>query len=454
MCPLVFAGFAPHPPLLIEGVGDELKGEARPTDLAYKQLADSLVAAKPTTVVVVSPHGPVFADTYTIAGWDTLTGDFTPFGSPVSMAWPGAKEYIERARQLAEERRLPLAVINSRQLASHRYSPSLDHGTMVPLWYLQQAGWQGTVACVRIGALSPNQCHEIGKVLAAAAADEAVALIASGDLSHCLSEDGPSPYNPAGAEFDRLIADSLRAADFEAVLSIPAQLRQRAAECGWRPLVTLLGALHGRETGSEVLSYQGPYGVGYLIATFPFAAGETPAELSLAGPTGASEHASLAREAIRTHLAEGKVLEMPQPPLSLAAPAGAFVSLKLAGQLRGCIGTIEPVQKNLAAEIIANAIAAATEDPRFQPLRLEELGDVAISVDVLSPPAPAEFTDLDPAELGLIAQWQGRRGLLLPNLAGVESPEEQLRIVCQKAGIPWNRAKEAQLFVFRVKRFY
>lgn len=455
MCPLVFAGFAPHPALLIEGVGDELKREARPTDKAYKQLAASLLATKPSTVVVVSPHGPVFADTYTIAGWDTLVGDFTPFGSPVSMVWSGAKEYIERARKLAEERGLPLAVINSRQLANHRYSPNLDHGTMVPLWYLQQAGWQGTIACVRIGGLPPDQCYDIGKILAAAATDEDVALIASGDLSHCLSEDGPSPYNPAGAEFDKLIADSLAAGDYEAVLSIPVQLRQRAAECGWRPLVTLLGALSGRKTRSEVLSYQGPYGVGYLIAAFPFLAGEKPeGEISRPNHTAVSEHASLAKEAIQTYLTSGKVLELPQPPLSLATPAAAFVSLKLAGQLRGCMGTIEPARENLAAEIVANAIAAATKDPRFKPLSREELAEVAISVDVLSPPEPAEFSDLAPAKFGLIAQWQGRRGLLLPDLAGVDSPEEQLRIVCQKAGIPWDKAEEAQLFIFRVKRFY
>lgn len=455
MCPLVFAGFAPHPPLLIEGVGDELKQEAAPTDQAYRRLAAGLIQANPTVVVLVTPHGPVFTDTYTIPGWDTLKGDFTPFGSPVSMEWPAAKAYIERVWAITKKRRLPLTVISSRQLANHRYSLNLDHGTMVPLWYLQQAGWRGKVACVRIGGLPPDQCYEIGKALSEAGGAEKIAFIASGDLSHCLSEDGPSPYNPAGAEFDQLIATALAAGDYEAVLTIPAQLRQRAAECGWRPLVTLLGALAKQKVKSEVLSYQGPYGVGYLIASFtPVPTAAPKDRRPRLGSDAVSPHVQLAGQAIQNYLETGRVLKLPTPPSGLDRPAGAFVSLKIDGQLRGCIGTIEPARDNLAEEIIANAIAAACEDPRFEPLTEVELARISISVDVLSQPQAAKYSQLDPSHLGLIAQWRGRRGLLLPDLPGVDNAEQQLQIVCRKAGIPWEKAQEAELLVFTVERFY
>lgn len=454
MCPIVFAGFAPHPPLLIEGVGDELKQEATQTDRAYRQLAARLVAANPDTVIVVTPHGPVFSDAYTIAGWDSLKGDFTPFGSPVSMTWKADTEYGRRAEALAAARGLPLLVINSRQLASHRYSSRLDHGTMVPLWYLKEAGWQGKVVCIRIGGLPPRQCYEIGKVLRDAT-DQDTAIIASGDLSHCLSEDAPSPYNRAGAEFDQSIAAALAKGDYQAVLSIPPEFRQRAAECGWRPLVTLLGALDGRESKSQVLSYEGPFGVGYLVATFALGAGEKPeVTFPKSEPLDASVHVQLARKAIRHYLSTRRAMDLPssQPPLD--NPAAAFVSLKLDDQLRGCIGTIEPEQENLGKEIIANAIAAATADPRFEPVTAEELEQLSISVDVLSEPVPADYSQLNPAKLGLVAQWRGRRGLLLPDLPGVDTPEEQLQIVCRKAGIPWEKARDAKLFTFTVERFY
>lgn len=454
MCPIVFAGFAPHPPLLIEGVGDEHKPEAAQTDQAYRQLAAHLVETQPSTVLVVTPHGPVFSDAYTMAGWDTLHGDFTPFGSAVSMTWEADTDYCRRAETQAASKGLPLVVVNSRQLASHRYSTGLDHGTMVPLWYLQQAGWKGKVVCIRIGGLSPRQCYDIGKVLADATGEDRVALIASGDMSHCLKENGPSPYNAAGAEFDDTVVAALENSDFQAVLAIPPELRQRAAECGWRPLITLLGALDGRESSSRVLSYQGPFGVGYLVALFTLGGARQGLTFPNNQPEDASIYTRLARKAIRHYLLTGDSLELefPEPPLD--RPAAAFVSLKQDDQLRGCIGTIEPKYEHLGAEIIANAIAAATTDPRFDRVTIAELEELSISVDILSQPVPATYSQLDPSRLGLVAQWRGRRGLLLPNIPGVDTPEEQLEIVLRKAGIPREKAREASLFTFTVERHY
>lgn len=453
MSSFVFAGFVPHPPLLIEGIGDEDKVEVVETDRAYREFAQGLVAAAPTTVVVVTPHGPVFSDTYTMAGWDTLKGDFAPFGSVVSMTWKNDSDYVERAQALAAAVDLPLLSLSARELASHRHNTDLDHGTMVPLWYLQEAGWQGKVVCVRIGGLPPGECYAIGKILARAAGEERIALVASGDMSHCLSERAPSPYNPAGAQFDQLVVDALKRQDYEAILAISPDLRQRAAECGWRPLVTLLGALDGRSSQAEVLSYQGPFGVGYMVVTFtPGPLGSSP---GLTFPTSlvidVSPEVRLARNAIRHYLDTGLVLAV-QATEPMANQGAAFVTLKLDDQLRGCIGTIQPEQSSLAQEIVANAIDAASSDPRFTPVTLEELDQLSISVDVLSDPLPADYSELDPARLGLIAQWRGKRGLLLPDLPGVSTPEEQLKIVCAKANIPWSKAGEAELFTFSVKR--
>lgn len=177
-----------------------------------------------------------------------------------------------------------------------------------------------------------------------------------------------------------------------------------------------------------------------------------PADKS-AIPVG-SIHVALAREAIVAYVRERRVLELPETlPEALRTPAGAFVSLKKGGLLRGCIGTIEPACPSLAAEIVQNAIAAATRDPRFPPVQADEVRDLTLSVDVLSAPeAVAGLGDFDPRRYGMIIQAGARRGLLLPDLEGVNTVEEQFRIVCGKAGIAPGTA--VQLYRFVVTRHH
>ena len=144
----------------------------------------------------------------------------------------------------------------------------------------------------------------------------------------------------------------------------------------------------------------------------------------------------LATRAIHTYVRTGNVLPVAgsQVP-ELATRAGVFVSIKKAGQLRGCIGTFSPTQETVAEEIIANAIKSASEDPRFPPITEPELASLAISVDVLSEPEACSEFDLDPSRFGVIVQSGWRRGLLLPDLEGVNSVEDQLAIAKRKAGI-------------------
>ncbi|MCD6540420.1 AmmeMemoRadiSam system protein A [Candidatus Bipolaricaulota bacterium] len=159
----------------------------------------------------------------------------------------------------------------------------------------------------------------------------------------------------------------------------------------------------------------------------------------------------LARRAIEAFVRERRVLEPPkQVPPELSRRAGVFVSLKKDGMLRGCIGTYLPTKENLAAEIIANAIKAATEDPRFPPVRPEELPRLQVSVDVLSPPEPCTEADLDPKRYGVIVEKGWRLGLLLPDLEGVDTVEEQLRIAKMKAGIAPD--EPCKIYRFTVER--
>lgn len=154
-------------------------------------------------------------------------------------------------------------------------------------------------------------------------------------------------------------------------------------------------------------------------------------------PGSSDPYTALAGESIAAYVRTGRRIPPPPglPPELLSRRSGAFVSLKKQGALRGCIGTYEPTEDNLAEEIIANAIRAATGDPRFPPVTLGELPELSVSVDVLSPPEPCTEADLDPRRYGVIVTAGWRRGLLLPDLPGVDTVEEQLRIAKLKAGI-------------------
>ena len=165
---------------------------------------------------------------------------------------------------------------------------------------------------------------------------------------------------------------------------------------------------------------------------------------------------ALARQSVETLVRERRVLEVQDVAADslLGQRAACFVSIKtFDGDLRGCIGTVEPVRATLAEELIHNAISAATRDPRFSPVELSELPRLRYSVDVLSPPESTRFEELDPKTYGLIVEDEARarRGLLLPDLEGVESAEQQLQIAARKAGIP--PGADVKLYRFRVRRY-
>ncbi|AEH50905.1 AmmeMemoRadiSam system protein A [Pseudothermotoga thermarum] len=174
---------------------------------------------------------------------------------------------------------------------------------------------------------------------------------------------------------------------------------------------------------------------------------------------GNHEYVRWAIKCIESYIRDHKILD----PIRDGAPAdllqrraGAFVSLhKLDGSLRGCIGTYLPTRKNLAEEIMYNAIAAATEDPRFEPVREEELDEIEVSVDILSEPWQVTFEqymNLDPKKYGVIVMSGFRRGLLLPDLPGVETPDQQLKIALRKAGI--SPYEKFSIYVFTVERYH
>ena len=160
----------------------------------------------------------------------------------------------------------------------------------------------------------------------------------------------------------------------------------------------------------------------------------------------------LAKETVESYIKRGKVPKPETLTEEMQGKAGVFVSIKKRGELRGCIGTFDPTRANVAEEVISNAISSATRDPRFPPVSASELPDLEYSVDILTHPEPVKSeAELDPKRYGVIVKSGFRRGLLLPDLEGVDTVEDQIDICRRKAGILPNEPVE--LYRFEVKRF-
>jgi AmmeMemoRadiSam system protein A len=290
-----------------------------------------------------------------------------------------------------------------------------------------------------------------------------VAFVASGDLSHRLKPDAPAGYNPAAYRFDEEVVDAIHHNSPNRIAKIDHELRRTAGECGYRSMLVALGATRELPAACEVLSYEAPFGVGYLVAQLTNAAADVTntglEELGNAITAGddpaVAELPALARQAVETFVRTGKSITKPANPSALlSARAACFVSIKThQGDLRGCIGTIEPVKHNLAEELIANAVNAATRDPRFEPVAADELGELRYSVDVLGMTEPADFEDLDPQMYGVIVEDESGklRGLLLPDIPGVDTVSQQVDIAARKAGIA--PGMPLKLSRFRVDRY-
>jgi AmmeMemoRadiSam system protein A len=234
------------------------------------------------------------------------------------------------------------------------------------------------------------------------------------------------------------VIDALRARAWEQIEALDPDLVEEAGECGLRPLAILLGAGRVANLQSQVLSYEGPFGVGYPVVAFTAAA----------APKVALDIQTLGRHAIDTYLRTRRLIEPPEPiPIELQAPSAVFVTLRKDGELRGCVGSVRPTEATAAHELIRYAVASAVRDPRFDPVRLDEVAGLTIKVQLLDVPEPVtDITQLDPHSYGVIVRRGDRQALLLPDIDGIDTPEQQVRAACEKAGIDRHAPLELERF--------
>jgi AmmeMemoRadiSam system protein B len=258
---IVFAGIAPHPPLLVPEVGGTRIEQVADSQRALREFSRRLIRTNPETIVVISPHSPLDPRVFTTRSINDLAGDFREFYAPaVRLTFPNDLEMVDAIRAAATAEGVELRLLDR--------DYALDHGALVPLYYLHEAGWSGPIVVIGF-TLQSNEKHlAFGRAIARAASviNRSVALVASGDLSHRLAVDGPYEYEPTAHLFDEQVVDAIARGDRRSVINIDPELRARAGECGYRSIVIALGTVGETLRDHQVLSYEGPFGVGYMVA--------------------------------------------------------------------------------------------------------------------------------------------------------------------------------------------
>ncbi len=258
---IVFASFVPHPPLLIPEVGKENLTKLNNTKEAYQHLEAELYAAKPEVLIIISPHAELREDAFAISQQPKLLMEFKEFGDLVTKKEFNSELGLGYRIKESSETALPI-VLTAQSV--------LDYGAGVPLFYLTAHLPQIKVVLVSYADLPYEQHIAFGQAIhdTVSRSGQRTAIIASGDLSHRLHQDSPAGYSPRGQEFDQTIIRLLQDKKIDALVNLEEELVKEAASCGLRSLLILLGAIKNLNYTPEKISYQAPFGIGYLVENF------------------------------------------------------------------------------------------------------------------------------------------------------------------------------------------
>lgn len=480
----IIAGYLlPHAPVFIEAVGGHQTVGVKKTIEALKAVADEIKQLAPDLLVMISPHGPIFSDAIAVYDLNVYEGDMKRFGE-FSLHYHAEKDgaFLERLIELSNKKGGYFYPLDEGLFRKFQHEPKLDHGITVPYHFISAAIPKIPILPMSYGTLSYIELMRNGELIkeVAETLGKRVIIIASGDMSHALKSDGPYAYHEDGPWFDERISSAVRNGHPYSIFTEPYERIENASECGLRSFAVMMGALNGMDVSSKVWQYEGPFGVGYLVAGFNVKNDKgidmiTKVEDEILRKVKYQEDSShtfvqIARRVICDYVKTGKPpkysmgndyvilngveIHMNEEEMEiLKMEHGVFVSIKKYGTLRGCIGTIMPSQESTFVEIVKNAISACSRDYRFDPITMGELDHLSISVDVLSALKPTEsVAALSPKKFGVVVHSKGRHGVLLPDLAGIDTTEEQLKIASNKGGFSVDEIEKIECFT--VERYH
>ncbi len=387
--PIIGSYILPHPPFCVPEVGRGKEKAAAKTIEALTNVAKEIASLEPDTIVFISPHSEAYRDFFPIADGEVGICNFSAYGvQGLNFRLFYDRELIKEIADAAKQRNISAGPSSGNDNAS-------DHGTLVPLYYINR--FYRNFKAVRLGlsGFPLLEHYRYGEMLGDVFSNsqKKIVVIASADLSHCQRADGSYGFRVEGPRYDEMMQKIIETGNFGLLLSMDRSLISKAKECGHRSILVLAGMLDRQEIKSEEI----------LPDTF------------------------------------------------LKTKAGVFVTIYEHGELRGCLGSVKALKENLGQEIAHNAISAATCDTRFSPIKKEEFPYLKITVDVLTNPIPIlSVMDLDVTKYGIIVENGDRKGVVLPGLSGIETPEQQISVAKRKAGI--DEDEEITLYRFEVKR--
>jgi len=431
---VVCAVLMAHAPILVPAVGGTRGGAARASCRAMRAAATAVLSHQPDSLVVISPHSPCQAGAFGLWDDDRLEGSFDPFGVPeVRVSLPNDRQLADAIAVEAQWRNVGIWAIQHH---------GLDHGALVPLWFLAEAGWAGPTVIVSLDGSGDGELTGLGEAIVAAANQlhRRIAVIASGDMSHRLTKNAPGGFDPQAHQFDEAFIRRIRRGEYREIQNLDPGLREIAAEDAVASTLVAAAAAGWSSSGHQVLHYEGPFGVGYGVAIL--FAGDSKALPAESGETTPTRHdggrlPEVARRSVAAALSGSSEVAPAASGKYLTTPRGIFVTVRQRdGALRGCVGTVLPVGSDLVEETWRNARLAAWQDLRFAPVTAEELADLRFEVSVLHAIETVSAAELDPRRYGVIVSTDdGRRGLLLPGIANLQTVAAQLQLARQKGGI-------------------
>ena len=259
---LLMAAIVPHPPIIIPEVGKNERLKVEKTITNLEKLSKEIVNSNPDTIIIITPHSIYNPHYFSVYYDEKLYGNFANFGAAqTQFSFDNDIDFINKLNTNISE--------TFKGMNGIPHNTPLDHGSGVPLYFLDKAGYKGKIVVINYTALSSAQHILFGTLIRKTLSDinKNFVFIASGDLSHRLIPEAPAGYNPRGKEFDNLIFESISNGDYEAIINMPHDLRENAGECAYNSLMTAFGVLDKKSLHNQVLSYDYPFGVGYIVAT-------------------------------------------------------------------------------------------------------------------------------------------------------------------------------------------
>lgn len=416
---LCSAYIVPYSPLLLPNIHDEVQDQLQATASAYHQVAKEIGEYHPDTIVIISTKAFGYKDYIHIAPGEQAVGSFAKYDhSEYAIAVEYDTVLVNQICSLAKRNHIPAG-------KRGEHPPDLDVGTMTPLFFINQYMSGYRVVRISTSEMDDEQLDRLGQCITAAAEDidRKIVIIVSGELSKRLSQDSPYGYHKDAAVFDQYIVSSLKDNDLESWNHINFDLKKASAQTILGALHILKGAISDTLFHSSSLSYEAPFGIGWLIASFH--------------NKDRNPYCALARSAMLHYLKHGKSMariDISDPKLKQRG--GIIISLYIHNKLYAYAGTIHPSYPTIAQEIVHNAILAGFHTSQKAPLSKEQLMRCEIKIHLLSEYEPIFFIeDLNVKYDGLIVMNNQRQGIVFPNTTGIQTPAEQLATALKKGGI-------------------